>query len=41
MDECLPTEYAEQITIKDYLNSLEILKEITENDGLGKFRYVI
>jgi len=37
----LPTEYAEQITIKDYyLNSLEILSEITkmmdwENSGMS------
>ena len=37
---CLLTEYAEQITIKDYLNSLEILREITkmmdwENSGMS------
>ncbi|ORY33161.1 hypothetical protein LY90DRAFT_626378 [Neocallimastix californiae] len=28
--DCLPTEYAKQITIKDYLNSLDILRNITK-----------
>jgi len=28
--DCLPKEYADQITIKDYLNSLEILRNITK-----------
>ncbi|KAG4099327.1 hypothetical protein H8356DRAFT_1390178 [Neocallimastix lanati (nom. inval.)] len=40
MYDCLPKEYVEQITIKDYLNSLEILREITkmmdwENSGMS------
>jgi hypothetical protein len=30
MYDCLPTEYVEQFIIKDYLNSLDLLREITK-----------